>query len=284
MLGDLYGLLLRWRTPDPFSDIRPRHERRARLMRRPAPQRRYAVVFTPRSGSSRLTDLADSSGVLGRPGEVFNPAFLPRMAQALGARDLAEFVTLLGRRFNGQGTFGCEVTYAHLVRTFGDEARFLDLVQPGSLVWLIRKDIVAQAVSVSRMVQTGVSHAPGASAGDIARADRAFVYRPRQIASVLWRLRWMETSTEAMFARYGLRPLRLSYEAVSQAPATAVLGRIAAHVGADAVPPDPFESAHTKIAGPRNAEFAARFAAEHPRLAARLARRRAGMLARLDSV
>lgn len=282
MQGVLYAWALRRFTPDGFANVRFNPKLHDRIMSRPAATRRYAMFFTPRSGSSRVTDLADKTGVLSRPVEQFNAEFLPGMAQALSAADLPDYVELLTRHFNRRGTFGCQLTYAHLVRIFGDEARFLDLVRPDSHIWLIRKDIVAQAVSVSRMVQTSVSHAPDTSPEDLERANRDFVYRPLQIAGIIWRLRWLEQSTEAMFARHRIEPLRVSYEYLAETPPRIFLSRIGAHVGAAEVPAIEPESDHRKIAGPKNDEFAARFRAAWPRLMARLDTARAPMLERLE--
>lgn len=264
---------------DSFAQVDFRPKRHAQIMKMPRATRRYAMFFTPRSGSSRITELAEKSGVLGRPAEHFNPEFMPRMAQALSAADLADFVTLLTHRFNGKGTFGCQITYAQLVRSFGTEERFLDLVRPDSHIWLIREDIVAQAVSVSRMVQTSIAHAPGVSAEELERANRDFVYNAREIASYIWRIRWMEQRTEAMFARHGIRPLRLSYDYLATTRPRRFMKRIAAHVGAKPLPDKGFKSTHKKIAGPKNNEFAERFRSERPRLIARLERERARMLA-----
>ena len=66
-----------------------------KLAKRPAARTRFVMHFTPRSGSSWLTDLAEQTGRLGKPGECFNPNFLPRMAARLDAANMDEFVEVM---------------------------------------------------------------------------------------------------------------------------------------------------------------------------------------------
>lgn len=80
-------------------------------------------MFTPQSGSSRLTDLARASGALGNPGEEFNPGFVPEMAGKRAARDLRDYVTVLERAKSENGVFGVEATYLHIKSVFGSSQR-----------------------------------------------------------------------------------------------------------------------------------------------------------------
>lgn len=78
-------------------------------LRRPAAARTYGIIFTPRSGSSRLTDIASEWPVLGQPNECFNPGFIEEMARKLNVRQV--FLT---------------------------DARFLRLAAPDRLIGLAR--------------------------------------------------------------------------------------------------------------------------------------------------
>lgn len=264
---------------NPFRNTEFNPTRFRRTMEWDPPERRYVIFFTPRSGSSRITDLAKKTGALGDPGECFNPDFLPDMGQAYSARNMAEYIQLLIRQRQTRGTFGCEVTWMHVVTNFLTGQRFFDALQPTATAWLIREDIVSQAVSVSRMVQTRVSHTATADPEALARADDLFTYRPEQIANVMRRLRWMEAGTERFIARAGLEPLRLSYEqSVSMSPRR-LMAILARHVGA--VKPDLLElsTEHRKISTGKSEEFAERFRREHPEMMARIDAARAPLLA-----
>lgn len=266
----------------PFRDVTFDPEKHARIMRRAPAEIRYVIFFTPRSGSSRLTDLAVRTQGLGHPGECFNPAFLPAMAQAHSARNIREYTDLVVRRRQTRGVFGCEVTHMHLVRNFWRPTRFLDQLAPTATFWLIREDIIAQAVSASRMVQTQLAHSVQAKEEtDMARAETAFTYQPESIRNVLRRLRWMEAGTEALIRAAGLRPMRLSYEQTIALPPRRLMLQMARHIGA---PPrklrlEGLDSDHRKVSGDKSADFAARFRKEFPDLVARIDRDRAPMLA-----
>ncbi|CAN0588975.1 unnamed protein product, partial [Ectocarpus sp. 12 AP-2014] len=82
---------------DPFKNVTFNEKKFAHAMSWAEPMTRYVVFFTPRSGSSRLTDLATRTGALGKPGECFNPAFVPAIAQSYSARNLDEYTDLVMR-------------------------------------------------------------------------------------------------------------------------------------------------------------------------------------------
>lgn len=56
------GLEAHW--PRLFDRVTVDEDKLAKLLARPEPVRRYVIFFTPRSGSSRLTDLLTRTGVL----------------------------------------------------------------------------------------------------------------------------------------------------------------------------------------------------------------------------
>lgn len=264
----------------PFAEVTVNPVKHARIRAQPPADKRFVVFFTPRSGSSRLTSLAIDTGVLSQPGEIFNPKFLPRMAAAMQSTGLADHVDALSRARNTHGVFGCEVTFAQMLQSCGSARRLFNLIKPTSLIWLIREDIVAQAVSAMRMVQTKQGHLIGEDA-DREAAEKLFSYSPRKIRGLLLSIRWMEWRTERMFATRRLKPLRLSYERVIAMSEYEVMSLLAEYVGAQPVP-EKIESSHRKIGGDKSREFAERFRAENPDLMKRLDRVRAPMLAKLD--
>jgi LPS sulfotransferase NodH len=269
---------------DPFPGLSPDPGQRARILERPAAERTYAVVFTPRSGSSRLTEILTRARWLGRPGEHFNPAFVRRTAQHLGARDLPEYVALLKRHHATLGTFGLKATWRHVQRLFGSADRFRALVAPNAWLWLVREDIVLQAVSISRMVQTEIAHnLPDVGNARLADADTQFRYDGQDIAGRLLAIRALERGGEAMFARLKVAPLRLSYERLLPMEPGALARRIAAHVGAEVSSQAIFEDLrHRRLGTDKNLDFARRFRAENAGLVARVERARVPMLTALE--
>ncbi|WP_428927176.1 Stf0 family sulfotransferase [Marinibacterium sp. SX1] len=266
---------------DPFKDVVFDEKKFNTAMGWEPAATRYVVFFTPRSGSSRLTDLAVKTKALGNPGECFNPAFLPAIGQAYSARSLQEYVPLLLRHRQTRGVFGCEVTHMHVLANYRTGQAFLDAVQPTATLWLMREDIVAQAVSVSRMMQTKVSHSVSADESAIAQAESVFRYDPKVIRNVLRRLRWMEDGTETLIREAGLTPMRLSYERTVTMRPRRMMALIGSHVGVKArrMDLDALESDHKKISGEKSNDFAERFRAEHADMIAEMDAERAPMLA-----
>jgi len=268
---------------DPFPDLAPNPERRARNLERPAATRGYAIIFTPRSGSSRLEEILACARTLSQPEEVFNPEFVPAIARAWDAGDMETYIAMLRRFRNASGLFGFEATWMHVARCFGSADRFQAAVAPDAWIWLIREDIVEQAVSISRMVQTRIAHnLPQVEPGQLAEAEARFAYSGTDIAARILAMRGLERGSEAMFDRLGARPLRLSYERVIGMEPARVTALIAAHVGATLPEGVAFESGHAKLGTDKNVEFARRFRKENRVFMRRIANARAPLLAALD--
>ncbi|MDF1619818.1 Stf0 family sulfotransferase [Pseudothioclava nitratireducens] len=266
-----------------FDEVQVDEDKLSRLLGLPEPERRYVVFFTPRSGSSRLTELLSRTGVMSQPGEAFNPAFVPKMAQAFQARDLATYTNVLMRRRNTSGTFGVEMTYAHLNNTLHGAENMLSLLRPTSYTWLIREDVVAQAISISKMGQTAVSHSVKADDAAQEVAEARFEYDPNQIMYAMASYCLQEDRIEAMMSAHGIVPLRISYEQTVARPEHETVARIARHVGVDLPEMDHPPSSHRKLKGTKAKEFAERFRREHAPFVAEITRRRADRIARLHS-
>lgn len=267
--------------PQPFDPAAVDPDQFARLMQRPAARLRYVIYFTPRTGSSWLTDVATRTGRLSQPGECFNPHFVPAIARRLHAADLDGYVEALVRQRNTHGVFGCQLTYFQLQKTFGSEARFLRHFGTAPCFWLIREDIVLQAVSLAKKQQTKIAHRPAAGAEQRRAAERAFVYDAAEIRRWIKHIRAAETRTEAMIRTHRLAPLRLSYEYITGLRPLDLVNLVAAHIGAPPIEEPVAESDHGKIGTDKNLDFAERFRREHPRQVRKIAAERAPMLAAL---
>jgi len=120
-----------------------------------SPGIRYAILSTPRSGSSMLAMALWRTGRLGAPLEYFNyVSWMLQMSGRLGAADLGGYVRkLVAARTSANGVFGFK---AHT-----DHIRFLLLANMWrplavtKLVRIYRRDRLAQAVSLAVAGQTG---------------------------------------------------------------------------------------------------------------------------------
>lgn len=256
-------------------------DRFASDMALPLPAKQYVMYFTPRSGSSWITDIAGKTRKLSLPGEVFNPNFLPKITQSYNATTMDEYCAVLKRRRNTQDVFGFQITYHQLAAVFRNEADFLKRFPSPTCFWLIRRDIVAQAVSLYKMVQTQVGHAPQLDADEILAREHSFIYDGPAIRHWMQHILSAEIKTEAMFARYGLSPLRMSYERNIALHPNHLVNVIGKHVGIAHMRMKPLQSAHSKIATARNDAFAAAFRSDYAGFVQEVAEQRSEMLSRI---
>lgn len=233
-----------------------------RVLTRPKAKTKYVIYFTPRSGSSWLTDILSQTGRMGRANEAFNPNFIPNITKAINASNINQYCSVLIRRLNTKGVFGFEITMHQLNAVFHDHEQFIKWFGAGPCFWLIREDIVAQAVSLAKMVTTQVGHTANATDEQRAAADQAFGYDPALIKKWLLHILVAERQNEALFAEYDLTPLRLSYEQITKLGAARVIDLFARHVGVTDLPEMETESTHTKLGTSRNQEYALRFREE----------------------
>lgn len=256
-----------------------KHERQLAL---PAATTRYAIYFTPRSGSSWLGDIAIQTKQLGNPGEPFNPPNVPVIAQRLNATDLDSYIDKLTRVRNTKGVFGFQITFGDIGVTFEGPHALMKHFQRDPCFWLIRENILLQAVSLSKKAQTRIGHTTQTDAAQ--SADTGAQYDAAGIKRFLTHIDHYERGTEAIFTRYKLAPLRLSYERMTQLEPIEVAQVIARHIGLPDMQFDRIEQTHEKLGTSLNREFAQRFRTEHPDLMAEIDNRRAPMLAQLESL
>lgn len=242
----------------------------------------YVIFFTPRAGSTWLTDIASKTGKLGRPSESFNPRHLNKMASAMNAANLKDYCDMIARKRATRGVAGFEITHHQLRAVFKGDNRFRALYPNPPLFWLIRRDIVAQAISLYKMTTTRVSHSTLVDATDIAAREARFVYDADRIAHWVDHILTAERRTEQLMTTAGWRPLRLWYEENVAIGAQSVLAAMTTHLNLPPIEPahDPV-SAHHRIATNKNAEFSARFREDRQSYLAEVAEERSPWLKQL---
>ncbi len=243
-----------------FNPLIPNPARQTQIDRLKPPRVSYAIYFTPRSGSSRVTEILAQTKQLGMASEAFNPNFMPNIAQNVQAQNLDEYLDH-GRRWLSRQdrVFSFEITDHQLRAVFPDTQKFFDLFAAQPCFWLIREDIVAQAVSLAKMVATNVAHTSSANSADIAAADQKFTYDRRDIKKWLKHILVAEENSEANFLAQGIQPRRLSYEQLADMTPEEVVTLFAAHLEFDSVAMPTFDLKHQRLGTGRNQEFADRF-------------------------
>lgn len=264
-------------TPDTlFSGVVADPARFSADMEKPEKPVLFVIYFTPRSGSSWLTDTLLQAKGLGFPQEWFNPNFVTQNARSLNASSMAQYIALLRRRHPGLGGFSFEITADHIRSVFGDTSAYLAHFPPTLPAFYLRRDdIVLQAVSLAKAVRSNVFHSPYASAEDRKRAETSFDYDGAAIAKWLRHILNQELALEEMFEKHQISPLRLNYEGITTAGAEAVVARMRAHLGQKPRNPAQISPKHEKIGTDRNLEFGERFRRDYPELIAEVTEARA---------
>jgi len=183
------------------------------------------LCITPRSGSSHLGELMASTGKLGLTVEYMNLDELAAggFVNRNGLRSLAAYSRCVIERFSGKaGVFSMK----------GDFFQYLALIRTGLIraglkkvhfVYLTREDVLAQAVSLYRAIQSG-------KWSSLHEAQAPVQYDATGILQQLQYLTEMMGRWELAFNLLGLHPLRLTYERLMAEP-VAVVQQIAGLAG-----------------------------------------------------
>jgi LPS sulfotransferase NodH len=224
------------------------------------PRVSYLLCATPRSGSTLMCEMLARTGVAGRPQEYFealretgrprqpreyfagvdDPAvleLLPAMAPPAPEGEPFEqrLRSVLREGMTGNGVFGAKLMWGHQadllarLRTLPGLARLGPVERLAAVfgdvryVFVRREDVVAQAISLWRAVQT-----------EAWRADDEDGHEPHYsfvgVDHLVRMLRGHDRSWRRWFRSHGVAPLELRYEEIAGDPAGAVR-RTLEHVG-----------------------------------------------------
>lgn len=229
---------------------------------RPLASKILLIAMLPRTGSTALCSLLETTGVLGNPREYLNPYGPLRVwARRLSASSLDEYVEALQReQQTPNGVFAFKTLYRDLAPLL-DRAPIAELVEAAKFVYLTREDRVAQAISEYIADRSGVWHRD--SKGEVFRSrgggDPDPPYDEAEIRERVNALIQTEADWERYFAERSIDPLRITYEQFV-ADADATVRAIAGHVGVEWKGELALEGAATaRLADARNERWAQRF-------------------------
>jgi len=187
--------------------------------------RGYAICTVPRSGSNWLGQLLASTGLLGKPLEYFN-GVARRLLDDLSYPDdppqQVERILTMGRTANG--IYGVKL-FAPQFQQIESVVRLSRDLPNLHFVFLRRQDVLGQAISWARALQTNQYRANQREQGSRSY-DRDFILdRIRQIVQEY-------SQWSAYFARTGISPVEILYEDLLNDPRPAV-DRVAGLFGLD---------------------------------------------------
>ncbi len=231
----------------------------------------YLLCATPRSGSTLLCGLLDSSGVAGRPASYFNRRSLddyadewriPRLQDGRIDEVFVQAARAAGRTSNG--VFGGRIMAENMPDLIGGlaaaasvpAATELELLSAQfgrlSFVHLRRRDVVAQAVSYAKSLQTHFWH-PGEAIEPGAQEPH---YDEELIGRLVSTIEKDEAYWTSWFAAQRITPCEVTYEELAADPLRTA-SRVLDHLGLR--PDRQLVVAHHKQADHLNTAWITRF-------------------------
>ena len=217
-------------------------------------KRKHFIAMTSRTGSTLLCDELVRFGLLA--GEYFNTARIARLKESLGLRDYGELCAHYASESAPNGTFAVKGTIQMLMPLFL-VGEFPASLPQWKFVYMSRQNVVLQAISIVIATKSGTWLSRVKPSHQITDADYSAAEISAQMRSIFRGRAWLEL----FFAGYGITPLRLSFEELTDDRAGTV-DRVVKHLGlapdeefARAHPREPLKSQMTDL----NAEWERRF-------------------------
>ena len=183
------------------------------------------VATIPRSGSTHFCMELWRSGVLGAPMEYPNAPYITILKNRLNpvANMIEYWSEIKRRRTSPNGIFGYKMFMTNYMECAKDYPELLQEIAPDKVIFLTRKNIVAQAISYSRAIQSkawfaGVAHAKEPE------------YDPDHIQSCENAIRMQTVFWEEMFLLTEAQVYRVTYEDLLESPHSVIEG-VCDHVG-----------------------------------------------------
>lgn len=246
-----------------FNDLDLDHEKLKKIEQRGDPRKRYVIAITPRSGSSYLCDLMSKSGRFGTPGEALAQDFIPRIARSVPARTPGEYLRNVFRaRKSPNGVSGIKASWFQF-KNFIDSMEDQEQLRGIKYVYLMRRDLEAQAVSLYKATASSVFHTNVAHDEAALQKLDALEYDFAAINDWYKHIVAQEQGWKRYFFENRIFPLCVSYEDINE-DVLLVMQRIATFVGVkpeNVVVPE-VASVFEKVSDARNVEWADRFLQE----------------------
>lgn len=175
------------------------------------PTKFYAVATFARTGSNYLCEELWRTGQLGAPYEYFNyHNLMLKMIKRLGVESMQDYAQRLFEiRTSPNGVFGVKLFPEHI--KFMHLAHLMWRFQNLKFIYLERKNVLAQAISYTKAVQTSQW-----SNYDIAQSEASYDYN--SLLTCLGRIEQARKFWENYFRENKIQPYRLTYEQFISSP------------------------------------------------------------------
>lgn len=186
------------------------------------PSFRYLICSSPRCGSTLLGEMLFETGMAGDPLEYLNNKYMAsyvRQHVPSGNIPIEEYMAMIKRRRTSEnGYFGMQIHFSHFMRTFQNTPHSAGAFVKSydRVVFLRRKDRVAQAVSLYKSMITGVY-----SSMDLEHQteeekelfrSRVVPFDPRPISNTLQRIIGQDMGWMTFLQQQGISYKEMYYE------------------------------------------------------------------------
>jgi LPS sulfotransferase NodH len=231
------------------------------------PRSRYVIAITPRSGSTYLCDVMRQTKRFGNPQEILDPKPIALRLPTMPARSPEQYLrNVLRVQQSANGVSGFKASWFQW-QNFQASTDNHEIFSKLKYIYLTRRNLALQAVSLYKATQSSVFHAPANNNEQALIKLQQLEYDYEKIKFWHEHITAQEQGWQNYFYQHNIFPLCLSYEEIEN-NIEQVLKRIASYVGVNtnnvAVPQK--ASAYTKISDARNNEWALRFYIENSRL------------------
>jgi LPS sulfotransferase NodH len=227
------------------------------------PRCRYIIAMTPRSGSSYLCDVMKKCKRFGLPDEFINQQFIPANMKRIPGRTPDEYLRNFIRvRKSRNGISGLKASWFQF-NNFRDSMDEIEYLSGFRFIYLTRRDIAAQAISLYKATASSVFHTNITHDEKSKLKLKSLKYDFAELNKWYEHIVRQEQGWQSYFYENRIFPLCLSYEDIEQ-DILGTLERIATFVRVKpknvALPEEP--SVFKKISDERNIEWAHRFSLE----------------------
>jgi len=239
----------------------PTSEFMAMLEKMGEPRSRYIIAMTPRSGSSYLCDVMTKTRRFGAPGEFLNKNFLPKILTAIPADNANDYLhRVFIKKKTPNGLSGLKTSWFQF-EEFLSEFTDTEYLKKTRFIYLRRRDVIMQAISLYKATKTDVFHTNVEHGEEQINALKALEYDFKGIERWRQHILRQEQGWDNYFYQNRIFPLNLFYEEIEQ-DILRLMKRVATFVAVDpnnVQMPDE-ASVFRKVRDQRNMEWAERFA------------------------
>lgn len=223
----------------------------------------YLIAMTPRSGSSHLCDVMKNTKLLGSPGEFFPAEFIPKILVKAPAKNADDYlVNVMKVLQSANGVSGVKTSWFQF-QQFCNALKNRNAVRKFKYIYLVRRDVAAQAVSLYKATESSFFHTNISHSEDVLNKNKQLDYNYEKIDKWEKHIIAQESGWQNYFLVNNIFPLCITYEDI-ESDVSGVVKRIIAYLG---LPTVSAESIHAgsifkKIGDRKNIEWACEYVLE----------------------